>query len=364
MQAFKLEQYFAEFEFTAKYLLSSSDCEPLGLSEVLQMADNKSLNLWDSLKLAYTESLGLPLLRKEIAKQYSGISAEQIIVLGPQEGIFLAMNTLLNSGDEVVVTFPGYQSLYEVAIDKKCSVEFWKPNADHQFNLDDLEQLLSHKTKLLVINFPHNPTGALISKNDFEKIVALCREMNIILFSDEMYRNLEYQQEHRLPSVAETYENSLTLCGMSKSYALPGLRLGWLVVHDPELLKAIQEMKDYTTICPPAPSEILALIALRNRQAIFDRNLSIIQKNISLMEEFTNNFSDIIRWIPPVAGSIAFPELLLDKDIEKFCRCLVEKTGVMLLPGSVYDYPGRYFRVGLGRKEMDRGLKMFREFLM
>ncbi len=363
MKPFALERYFAEFEFTAKYLLSSSDCEPLQMKEIIEWADEECHGLWNNLKLSYTESLGLPLLRSEIARQYSDISAEHIIVLGPQEGIFLAMNTVLAPGDEVVVTFPGYQSLYEIARSKNCSVKFWKPDQNHEFHLQDLKSLVSPKTRLLVINFPHNPTGALVSKSDFQEIIELCEFNEILLFSDEMYRNLEYNSKDRLPSAAECYANSISLCGMSKSYALPGLRLGWLVVNNKELLVRIQEMKDYTTICPPAPSEILAVIALRNKQKVLDRNLAIIKDNIGLMENFSKTFPEIIRWISPKAGSIAFPELLLEKDIEKFCRYLVEKTGVMLLPGSVYDYPGSFFRIGLGRENFELGLRELRAFL-
>jgi len=360
---FKLERYFAEFEFSAKYLLSSSDCEPLELNEVLQMADDESLKLWNNLKLAYTESQGLPLLRDHIASMYEGIHPDQLIILGPQEGIFLTMSTLLESGDKVVTTFPGYQSLYEVANSKGCKVSYWKPDQNHEFSIQDLELLLGSDTKMLVINFPHNPSGAILNRMQFDKVIELCRKYDIILFSDEMYRYLEYDTEDRLPSVAEVYENSVTLCGMSKTFALPGLRLGWLIIHQADWLQSVQNYKDYTTICPPAPSEILALIGIKNKDQIIKRNLEIIKRNILLMEEFEVSHPDFIRWIPPKAGSIAFPELLLNKDIEQFCRCLIKKTGVMLLPSSVYDYPGSYFRIGLGRNGFDNGLAALDNFL-
>jgi len=360
---FKLERYFAEFEFSAKFLLSSSDCEPLGLNELLEMADNESLRQWNNLKLAYTESQGLPLLRDQIASMYEGIHSDQIIILAPQEGIFLTMSTLLESGDEVVSTFPGYQSLYEVANSKGCKVSYWKPDQNHGFSIQDLELLLGPDTKMLVMNFPHNPSGAILTRVQFDQLIELCRKYDIILFSDEMYRYLEYDTKDRLPSAAEVYENSVTLCGMSKSFALPGLRLGWLIIHQSDWLKAIQAYKDYTTICPPAPSEILALIGIKNKDQIIKRNLEVITRNILLMEEFEVSHPDFIRWIPPRAGSIAFPELLINKDIEQFCRCLIKKTGVMLLPSSVYNYPGSYFRIGLGRNGFSDGLAALDNFL-
>lgn len=363
IKPFKLEQYFAEYEFSAKHLLSSSDCEPLSLSDMLEMADEESLGLWNRLKLAYTETPGLPLLRKEIAGLYDRVSADQIMVVTPEEGIYLTMQTILHEGDEVVCTFPGYQSLYEIARSKNCRVKFWQPDQNNHFQINQLESLLSDKTRMLVINFPHNPTGAYPDRSEFDQITNLCERLHIQLFSDEMYRGLEYTESDRLPSVADVYEHSITLSGMSKTYSLPGLRIGWLVIPNPENYQTLLDYKHYTTICPPAPSEILAVIGLRNKKTIIHNNLEMISRNCQLMENFENTHPDVIRWIPPKAGSTAFPELLLEKDVEKFCRCLVDKTGVMLLPGSVYDYPGRFFRMGLGRKDFETGLTVFAGFI-
>jgi aspartate/methionine/tyrosine aminotransferase len=361
---FTLERYFSEFEFSARYLLSSSDCEPLALRDLLDMADPEALGLWNNLKLAYTESLGLPILREEIAKMYDSVSAEQVMVVNPEEGIFISMQTLLEPGDEVITTFPGYQSLYEIAVSKGCKTGRWAPDENNKFSVDELENLLTEKTRMLVINFPHNPTGAHLSRSDFERLIGLVRDRNILLFSDEMYRYLEYSEEDRLPSACEVYQNSITLCGMSKSFSLPGLRLGWLIIHDEEKLKKIQSYKDYTTICPPAPSEILSLIALRNREKIVKTNLDIIRKNLRFVAEFAERNPDFIRWIPPKAGSIAFPEIFVREEVEYFCRCLTKKTGVMLLPSSVYGYDKNRVRIGLGRVDFEEGLKVLEGFVV
>ncbi len=360
---FILERYFAEFEFAAKYLLSSSDCEPLAMQKLLNMADPEALGLWSNLKLSYTESLGIPALREEIACMYDGVQPDQVMVTNPEEGIFISMQTLLNEGDEVITTFPGYQSLYEIAVSKGCKVGRWEPDDNNQFSVGELESLLTDKTRMLVINFPHNPTGAHLSRSDFDRVISMVEERNILLFSDEMYRFLEYKEDDRLPSVCEVYKNSLTLCGMSKSFALPGLRLGWLIVHDPEIISRLQSYKDYTTICPPGPSEILSLIALRNRKRIVERNLEIIGKNIDLMEEFAVRNPHFIRWIAPKAGSVAFPEIFVRYEVEYFCRCLTKKTGAMLLPSSVYGYEKNRVRIGLGRSDFELGLKVLEEFV-
>ena len=279
IKPFSLERYFAEFEFSAIYLMSSSDCEPLPLNELLVMADPESLKMWENLRLAYTESLGLPELRAQIASIYEGIDPKKVMVLGPEEGIYITMQTILNEGDEIVTTFPGYQSLYEIAKSRGCITKRWEPDKNNVFSVDDLQNLLSDNTRMLVINFPHNPTGALLSKEEFDRVIELVRDREIVLFSDEMYRFLEYDKKDRLPSACELYQDSITLCGMSKSFALPGLRLGWLIIHNPDIFSRLQAYKDYTTICNAGPSEILSLIALRNWQKIADRNIRIIKNN-------------------------------------------------------------------------------------
>ncbi len=367
MKPFKLERYFAEFEFTAKYLLSSSDCEPLNLSELMDMADKETLSLWNGLNLSYTESQGLPLLREEIAGLYQGISKNQVLLVTPEEGIYITMRSLLQPGDKIICTFPGYQSLYQIAEEIGCQLTFWKPDSHNKFHLSDLKNSLMDDTRMLIINFPHNPTGALLDHESFSELLAMLRSRNTLLFSDEMYRWLEFDDSNRLPSACETYENSITLSGLSKSFSLPGLRLGWLISNNRskpfDCLEILQSYKDYTTICPPAPSEILALIALRNRHHIFSQNIHTIRTNISLMDEFATKFPHFIEWETPAAGPVTFPRINTKKTTEEFCRCLVDKTGVMLLPGSVYDENSSRVRFGLGRRNFAAGLEKLAQFI-
>ncbi|KKS73876.1 MAG: Aminotransferase [Candidatus Gottesmanbacteria bacterium GW2011_GWC2_42_8] len=165
-QPFKLERYFARYEFSAKYLLCSSDCDGLAVSDLLSLADEETRKMWQELKVGYTESLGLPLLRQEIIKLYQGINQDDVLVAAPEEGIFIAMNVLLNKGDHIICTFPGYQSLYEIAHSLGCEVTKWvlDEEKDWGVNLTFIEKNIKKNTKLIIINFPHNPTGSLINK--------------------------------------------------------------------------------------------------------------------------------------------------------------------------------------------------------
>lgn len=359
---FKLERYFDKYEFTAPYLLSSSDCEPLLLNELLALADNNSISEWNNLKLGYTESKGDPTLRTEISKLHTSISPDDVIVLVPEEGIFISMNVLLDKGDHVVTTFPGYQSLYQVAEDIGCEVSKWEPDTNLKFQIQDLKSLVTSKTKLIVINFPHNPTGALIPSSELNEIIELAREKNIFIFSDEMYRFMEYDAADRLPSVSDLYDNCISLFGLSKTFGLPGLRIGWLTTRNSRIMEQLVTFKDYTTICNNAPGEKLGTIALQHKEKLMKRSLEIIEGNLKLIHDFAYRNNRWFHWNTPKAGSIAFPELKLNEPIMNFCQDLIKKKGVMLLPHEVYDFSRTHVRIGFGRKTLPKVLQVFEEY--
>ena len=367
IKPFALERYFAKYEFTAPYLMCCSDCEAFTLNELLKMGEPEGLMMWEKLGLGYTESSGHPLLREEISKLYDNISPQEVLVTAPEEGLFITMQTLLQKGDHVVVTGPGYQSLWEVALSLGCRLSFWMPHWSEtlgwRFNVEDLFDLVHKETKLLVINFPHNPTGALLNEADLNRIVALARERHLSIFSDEMYRYLEFDPSLRLPSVAELYEQGIALSGLSKSFALPGLRIGWLISKNKTLLQSCAFYKDYTTICSSAPSEILGVIGLRAKEQIVQRNLFLIAHHLRLLDNFFNCHTDLFVWHRPSASSIAFPKLLIETSVTKYCDDLIEKSGVMLLPAPLFGLDEPYFRIGFGRKNVPEVLRIWEEAL-
>ena len=363
---FKLERYFAKYEFSVKYLLSSSDCESLGMAELLAMASPESLALWQDLKLGYTESAGHSLLRAEVARLYPGLSAEQVLIAVPEEAIFVAMQTLLSPGDHVIALAPAYQSLHEIARSIGCEVTPWQLRLaaqGWQLDLAELERSITPYTRLLVVNFPNNPTGFLPERALFEDMLALARKHNLYVFSDEMYRLLEFDPARRLPSVAQVYEKGIALSGLSKAFALPGLRLGWLTGREPGLLERWLAYKDYTTICNSAPGEILGLIALQNSERILARNLEIIRANLGSASQFFERHADKLEWHNPQAGSIAFPRWLGKASLEQFCQVALVQQGVMIVPGDLFDQPGTHFRLGLGRKNFAEALEHLDELL-
>lgn len=369
---FKLERYFARWEFTAPYLLCSSDVQGYRMSDLLALADEETRALWENLSLGYTETAGHPLLRAEIARLYAAAAAEDVLTFaGAEEAVYIAMRVLLRPGDHVVVTFPGYQSLYEIAAASGAEVsrlELHPTPAERgtlewRLDLDELRALLRPNTRLVVVNFPHNPTGALPDRATWDALIETVREAGCWLFSDEVYRLLEYDPADRLPAAVDVYEKALSLGVMSKPFGLAGLRVGWLACRDRDLLAELVSYKDYTTICSSAPSEILALIALRAKEQVLARSLEIIRGNLARVEDFMQRHADFFEWLPPQAGSICFPRWRGRQTVEQFCEELVQREGVLLLPSAVYDYPSSHFRLGLGRTNLPEALARLERYL-
>jgi len=367
LPAFKLEEYFAQFEFSAPYMMGSSDPETHQMSEILQMADQECLSLWNNLALSYTETRGLPLLRQEISTLYQTVNPENLLVFsGAEEAIFISMQVLLKKGDQALVLTPCYQSLQQIpqalgAEVKEFPLE-WK-NDHWQFNLEKFKSAINANTKLVILNFPHNPTGFHPSQELFKSILDIIHQHQVYLFCDEVYRFSEYQEHNRLPNAVDVYDKALSLGVMSKSFGLAGLRLGWLAASDPNLIKEIAAYKNYTTLCNSAPSEILALIALRNKEQILQRNIGIAQTNLDRLDAFFKRYTPMFEWYRPQAGFINFPRLKLEIDIASFATKLRAQEGVLIVPGTLFDNHHNHFRLGFGRRNLPQALAGLERFI-
>src|SRR6267142_148427 len=289
IKPFRIEQYFGKYEFTARYLLSSSDAESRTIKELLDL---------------------------------------------------------------------------ELARSTGAQVSEWRRTFESGWDHDvaALEKLIQPNTKVIYINAPHDPTGLLMPAPVFRQVLALAASRNIIFFSDEVYRELEHDPATRLPAACEAYERGVSLGSMSKTYGLPGLRLGWLASRDPEIIRRCLEFKYYTTICSSAPSEFLTALALRHREVLVQRNLQIVLRNLRLLDAFIQQRPRWLEWVKPNAGPIGFVHFKPQRDVLAFCEEVVRDSGVLLLPGTVYDQP-RHIRFGFGRKNMPESLAQFGTYL-
>ncbi len=361
---FKLERYFAQHEFTAKYLLSSSDCDGYEMKYVLEQASSKELELWKILNLGYTESKGHPLLREAILQYYNLRDIEKVVVASPGELNFITMNVLLYPGDHAVVVSPCYQSLSEVVKSLDVEVSYWQPNPHTwEFSTDALAKLMQHNTRLIILNFPHNPTGAYLTRDQLNEVIRIAEDHNAWILSDEMYRKLMVSEMPELPPISDIYPKGISLWGTSKTFGLAGLRIGWMVAQDEDFLNKVVAFKDYLSMCSSAPAEILAMIALNHPDSFIQPNLNKIKANIELFASFAHRHKELLTFIPPKAGSVAFVKMNIDEASLDFSNRLVEETGIMTVPGEMFEYSGKYLRIGFGRRNFPEVLDKFEEYL-
>lgn len=367
---FRLETFFSRWEFTARYHMCASDMESISVTELVAMASDEDRKRWQELRLGYTETFGDPLLRGAIAATYDSIGTEDVLTFaGAEEGIFAAMQVLLSADDHAIVITPNYQAA-ETIPGSICEVDGVELDPDNNWDLhvDRIKAAIRPNTKLISFNFPHNPTGKVIDRQTFDAIIELAGKHGIYVFSDEVYRLLERSGSIRLPQVADVYERGLSLNVMSKAYGLPGLRIGWIATRDREILSAMERAKHYLSICNSGPSEVLALIALNASEQILERNHALIAGNLELLADFFAGYQDLFDWQVPDGGCIAYPRYKGADGVERFCQELVEQSGVLLLPASVYrseltQTPNDRFRIGYGRANTAAGLDAMREHL-
>ena len=364
IKPFKLERYFAKYEFCTQYLLSSSDCDGYSLEYVLDCADKTELDRWNGLKLGYTDSAGSLFLREAIAAQYQTISPDNVVVCSPGEVNFSVMNVLLEAGDEVICMSPAYQSLYQVAVSLGCKIMPW-PAADRDYNFDPetLTELINPRTKLLIVNFPHNPTGFIPTVAQLERIAEIARQHKLMVFCDEMYHQLVHNPADNIPSFCDVYENAVCLWGMAKSFGLAGLRFGWAVSRRSDVLEKILAFKDYLSICNNAAGEVLSSIALRHKDKFIAPNLAKIIRNQQLFAAFAQKNNRVIGFKPAKASSTALVELKSTLSAYDYSEKLVSETGIMLVPSEMFDYGERHARIGFGRENLPRILPIWQNFI-
>lgn len=367
---FRLEAFFATWEFKARYNLAASDAESVPMSELLALADDVDRKRWETLRLAYIETQGTPELRAAIAATYETIEPDDILCFaGAEEGMYCVMRALLRREDHAIVLVPNYQSMESIP-EALCEVTGVSLDERNGWDLDitAVRNALRPNTKMVAVNFPNNPTGKIISQSDFAELIRLCEERGIYFFSDEVYRGVEADPAKRLPQAADRYARALSLNVMSKAYGMPGVRVGWIATHDSGALQQMAELKHYLSICNAAPSEVLATIGLKAQSKLFARTGGIIEKNLEKLRAFFARHADRLEWYDPDGGCVAFPRYRGPGGVEAFCRGLIEREGVLLLPASLYastlaPVSADRFRIGFGRDILDEALPAFERYL-
>jgi aspartate/methionine/tyrosine aminotransferase len=370
LRTFRLEEYLGAWEFSVRYHLTASDAQSMTVEDLLAMGSEADREGFMRLPLTYIDSWGGENLREAIADTYDHVDDAHVLAFtGAEEALYWTLQELVGPGDHAIVTVPCYQSMETVTLATGADVSplLMRRENGWALDLDELRGLVRPSTKLIAVNYPNNPTGHVPDEAVFCELAALCDVRGVRLFCDEVYRGLEIDTDRTLTQAADLSETAVSLNVASKSYGLPGLRVGWLACRDRALLERLEKRKHYTTICNPGPAEYLAAIGLRNRERIWARNRGIIAANLPLFNDFFARWAEVFDWEPPMGGCVCFPHYK-GGDVEDFCRRLLMKEGVLVLPASIYyselaDAPTDHFRVGLGRLGLEQGLEAFDRFL-
>lgn len=355
IEAFALERWMTTWETQVEYDIAESGIFPMSVNELLDMLPKHerevTLARLLDMRLGYSEAPGSLELRSLLADTYVNTDPENILVTtGAIEANFLAFNVLLEPGDHVVAVYPAYQQLYSVPRAIGCDVTPWKlrPENDFRYDLDELETLVRPATKLIVINTPHNPTGAMLSAAELQRIYALAEALNASVLCDEAYRWLDIPGGDALaPPLRDLGDRAVTVGTFSKPFGLPGLRTGWLA-GPADFIAQCWHMRDYISLSPGKLNDALAVIALRNRERVVERTHAIVAANLATAEAWFAENADLVTWTPPRGGLLALMRYNLAIPSAELADRLAAEYSVMLAPGSAFGYE-HHLRIGVGQ---------------
>jgi aspartate/methionine/tyrosine aminotransferase len=351
VEEFLVERWMNTYENDAVYNLAETDAKPFTLAELLALGD-KDRHLADllDLRISYNPTLGSDRLRALLAAQYANTGLDEILVTtGAIEANFLLANVLIQPGDTVVIQSPAYQALYSVAEARGAKVQHWTMHLDEGYrpNLERLAALLDDNTRAVILNVPHNPTGAVLSADELQTIIGWAEEKDFWVICDEVYHDMLLEPDV-LPEKARSYSSrAISIGSFSKSFGLSGLRLGWIAAPQ-WVVERCWSWKDYTSISISPINDYLASFALQHREGIFQRNVPLALKNRQTLMKWFAAHDDVLDFVPPRAGLLTFPRFReLPMSTRDFCLEVYNKEKVLLLPGECFKHPG-YLRIGYG----------------
>jgi len=343
-------------EMHVEYDIAESGIFPLTVRDLLALepADERDqvLRRLLDLQLGYSEARGSLELRSLLAATYANCGPENILVTtGAIEANFLLFNVLLNPGDHVIAPYPAYQQLYSVPRAIGCDVSLWRIHPENGFHYDvgELERLVTPQTRLIVINSPHNPTGAMLSPDDAKRVYDIAQSVGALVLSDEAYRWLTVPGGDAFaPPMVNPGPGGISVGTLSKPFGLPGLRIGW-VAASAKIAAQCWGMLDYVSLSPGKLDDALAILAIQHRAQIFERNQAIITANLSSANTWMTKHAGILSWIPPHGGLLALLHYDLNIPSLDLANKLAEEYRVMLAPGSVFGFE-HYLRIGIGQE--------------
>ncbi|MEQ5844155.1 aminotransferase [Paraburkholderia acidicola] len=367
IREFGVERWMDQYENHCELNLAETCVESLTVEELLDLAGKKDAILADVLpmKLTYGAIDGTERLRSNVASLYEKQTVPNVLIThGAISANALVYETLVEPGDHVISVLPTYQQHYSIPESYGAQVEILRLRPEQGFlpDLDELKRMIRPDTRLIAINNPNNPTGSLMERPFLEALVAIARSCGAYILCDEVYRGTDQHGDGFTASIADLYEKGISTGSMSKTWSLAGLRVGWIVAPV-ELIGRVQIHRDYNTISVGMLNDLFASIALENRAALLKRNHEILRTNLALLDAWIAK-EPVLSYVKPKSGTTALVRVDLPVSSRNFCVALMEKTGVMFMPGSALDMEG-YVRIGYtnSRAVLEAGLARVSEFL-
>jgi len=350
IEIFELERRQSLWENKVKYNLTESGLHPYTLNELL---DRDEIEKLLSLRLGYGQTNGSIELREAISRLYPGADLDNVLVTsGSAEANYLAISNNLEAGDKLIYMLPNYQQIWGIAhsFDIKVKPFYLKEEFNWGPDLKELKDLVSPQTKVISICNPNNPTGAVLSEEAMKEIVQLARESDAWIFADEIYRGAELNGKET-PTFWSLYDKVIISGGLSKAYALPGLRIGWLV-GPKKIIENCWAYHDYTTIASPILSNRVATLILQpeKRKKVLSRSRKILKKNLAILTEWVGKHSNIFKFIPPRAGGMAFLRYNMKINSTEFTTKLREEKSVFVIAGDCFGM-NQFIRIGIGSEK-------------
>lgn len=367
IEPFGVEIWMNEWETKCEWNLAETCVESLTIEELLKLAGKNHTDLSEllAMKMTYGAIEGSERLRRAIAALYDQQKVENSIVTHGTIGAnMLIHKALVSAGDRVVAVVPTYQQHYSIPASIGADVHQLKLREENGFlpDLDELRALVTPDTRLIAINNPNNPTGALMDRSMLEEIAEIAREADAWILCDEVYRGTDQSGSGMTDSIADIYEKGISTAGMSKAYSLAGLRLGW-IVGPTEVIEQVSIHRDYDTISVGMIDDHFAALALENRNQVLARSKSITRENLAILRDWVAQ-EPLISWIEPKSGTTALLKYELPMTSREFCVGLLKKTGVMFTPGSALGMEG-YVRIGYANNPdiLKKGLALVSDYL-
>ncbi len=368
IKPFLVEEWMNEFEEGARWNIAETCVDSVSVDELFRLCGEDRDAFFRALtsrRLTYGSILGDPEFKEGVAKLFRGIAPEQIVTThgaaGANHHVFYS---LIEPGDKVVSVMPTYQQLYSIPESFGADLRILPLKEEDGFlpDIDALRALVTPDTKMICVNNPNNPTGALMDESRLREIAEIARSAGAYLLCDEVYRGLTQEDRYQV-SVAEIYEKGISVGSMSKVFSLAGLRLGWIVSRAPEVIEKCLIHRDYNHISCGLIDEALAAVALRHKDRVMGRSLSIVRENLRILDDWVAG-EPRLRYVKPAAGTTALIFYDYDPDSYEFCRQMYDATGAFVTPGDCFGQK-KCLRVGYAcdRETLMGGLKAFSAFL-